>query len=98
MEDRLLLRGGSVDHIYEHAEVRAWPTNVFVALSQLDASAAPVMIHCTTGKDRTGVVVCFILAVALGVPLDICREEALLSSDVNGDVFDRALRLLRALD
>ena len=138
LRDRLLLRGGSVDHmthaqlgepgaivsvraspdaavggalmlhvptigdtdryITEHADVRAWLTNVFVALSQLDASAAPVMIHCTMGKDRTGVVVCFILAVALGIPLDICREEALLSSDVNGDDFDRALEPLRDLD
>jgi hypothetical protein len=138
LRDRILLRGGSVDHmtrtqlgepgaivsvraspdaavsgaimmhvptigdtdryITEHADVRAWLTNVFVALSQLDVSAAPVLIHCTMGKDRTGVVVCFILAVALGVPLDICREEALLSSDVNGDDFDRALEPLRDLD
>ena len=90
---------GDTDRYFtEHADVRAWLTNVFVALSQLDASAAPVMIHCTMGKDRTGVVVCFILAVALGIPLDICREEALLSSDVNGDDFDQALRPLHALD
>ena len=79
-----------------HKDVRAWLTNLFVALSQ--HAAEPVLLHCVSGKDRTGVAVCFILAIILGVPLTVCRDEALLSSGVKSSDFDRALEPLLQLD
>jgi hypothetical protein len=63
-------------------DVRAWLTNSFVALSQLDSSAVPVPIH-SMGNDRTGAVIYSILVIVSGVPLAICRKEALLSSDAH---------------
>ena len=38
----------------------------------------PVLIHCTSGKDRTGIVVAALLLV-LGVPEELIIEEYLLS-------------------
>jgi protein-tyrosine phosphatase len=42
-------------------------------------SDAPLVFHCTAGKDRTGVAAALIL-LALGVPLDIVREDFLLTN------------------
>jgi protein-tyrosine phosphatase len=43
------------------------------------ASDAPLVFHCTAGKDRTGVAAALIL-LALGVPMDIVREDFLLTN------------------
>ncbi|WP_246331627.1 tyrosine-protein phosphatase [Sphingomonas chungangi] len=51
------------------------------------AGETPVLIHCTAGKDRTGVLVALLLLL-LGVPKDQVVEDYLRS-----DVFARNLRL-----
>ena len=38
----------------------------------------PLLVHCTAGKDRTGVVVATLLAIA-GVPNEVIEQEYLLS-------------------
>jgi protein-tyrosine phosphatase len=43
------------------------------------ASDAPLVFHCTAGKDRTGVAAALILSV-LGVPLEVIRQDYLLTN------------------
>lgn len=62
-------------------EVKRWLNNVFYALTY-EIDKLPVLIHCTSGKDRTGVVVGILLHI-LYIPIDIIAEEYLLS---DGDV------------
>lgn len=47
---------------------------------QLLQANAPVVFHCTAGKDRTGLAAALIL-LALGVPRDIVRRDYLLSNE-----------------
>jgi protein-tyrosine phosphatase len=56
--------------------VRRWLNAVVDTVG--DAPALPVLLHCTSGKDRTGVAVAVLLC-ALGVPQDVIVEEYLLS-------------------
>lgn len=42
---------------------------------------APVVFHCTAGKDRTGVAAALLLS-ALGVPRDIVMQDYLLTNEV----------------
>ncbi len=46
---------------------------------QLLQAEAPVVFHCTAGKDRTGVAAALIL-LALGVPRDVVRADYLLTN------------------
>lgn len=47
-----------------------------------DADAAPVVVHCVAGKDRTGVV-CALTLSLLGVPDDDIAEDYALSSEAS---------------
>lgn len=58
-------------------DVRKWLNAVLTTLSRDDLEF-PVFIHCTSGKDRTGIVVASILWL-LGISEDIIRGEYLLS-------------------
>jgi protein-tyrosine phosphatase len=51
----------------------------------------PALIHCTAGKDRTGVLVALILE-ALGVP-----EEIVVADYLRSDVYAQNLRLQKGL-
>jgi protein-tyrosine phosphatase len=44
-------------------------------------SDAPAVLHCTAGKDRTGVAVALVL-LALGVPRDVVRQDYLLTNEL----------------
>jgi protein-tyrosine phosphatase len=69
-------------------EVRRWLNNVAAAVA--DAPRLPILLHCTSGKDRTGVAVA-VLLLALDVPRALVIEEFLLSDDVTRTDIDRAL-------
>jgi protein-tyrosine phosphatase len=58
-------------------EVQRWLTAVLTNLAE-QVSRFPVLYHCTSGKDRTGVVIASILTV-LGVDRDLVVEEYLWS-------------------
>lgn len=57
--------------------VRRWLNDVFEWLSN-DIVRFPVLFHCTSGKDRTGVVVATLL-IALGVDRELVVQEYLWS-------------------
>ncbi len=50
-----------------------------------EPTARPAVIHCTSGKDRTGFTVALLL-LALGVPLETVFEDYLLTNDYRRDV------------
>lgn len=45
------------------------------------AAEAPLVFHCTAGKDRTGIAAALVL-FALGVPRDVVRADYLLTNDL----------------
>jgi len=57
--------------------VRRWLNNVFGCLA-LHVERFPVLFHCTSGKDRTGVVIAALLTI-LQVERDFVIDEYLLS-------------------
>jgi protein-tyrosine phosphatase len=86
-----LYRGLINDQAHRFAEL-------FEHLLQADA---PIVFHCTAGKDRTGVAAALIL-LALGVPRDLVRQDYLLTNELyrhprlaHGDTPDEALAVLR---
>ena len=50
----------------------------------------PLYVHCTSGRDRTGVVIAAALAIA-GVPREIVVEEYMLSEGADRMSIERAL-------
>lgn len=67
------LAGLATDSLtHSKAEVKA----VFSILS--DENAYPVMVHCTQGKDRTGLVVLLVLLLC-GVPQEVVKQDYRLS-------------------
>jgi protein-tyrosine phosphatase len=65
---------------YQHwsAVFEDWFTRFIHLLVQVEA---PILIHCTAGKDRTGVAVALLLKL-LGVPTDSILQEYSLSEGV----------------
>ncbi|MBO0830473.1 MAG: tyrosine-protein phosphatase [Actinobacteria bacterium] len=54
--------------------------NIAMAIAELaDGDALPALVHCSAGKDRTGVVVALVLAV-LGVPDELIAADYALSA------------------
>lgn len=50
-----------------------------------EPAARPAVIHCTSGKDRTGFTVALVL-LALGVPIETVFEDYLLTNEYRRDV------------
>ena len=72
----------------ERREVRAW---ILSALAALQTCEWPVLVHCTAGRDRTGVVVAAVLA-AVGVDRQWIFEDYLLSDGIHDPAdFESAL-------
>ena len=57
--------------------VQIW-LNAILQLFEEESLAYPVLIHCLSGKDRTGIVVAALLLV-LGIDINAIKEEYLLS-------------------
>lgn len=70
------MRGINVELARDHA---AEYRRMFEALLALDGDA--FLVHCTTGKDRTGFGVA-IIQLALGVPRELVIEDYLLTNEV----------------
>ncbi len=61
----------------EQKEVRRW-LNGIVKLFEQEELAYPVLIHCLSGKDRTGIVVAALLMIA-GISPEVIVQEYLIS-------------------
>ena len=59
--------------------VRKWANQVLFSI--LQPNTFPILIHCTAGRDRTGVIIALIL-LALGMSREIVIEEYLQSEGV----------------
>lgn len=53
--------------------------SIAAAIGELAGDAFPALVHCTAGKDRTGIVIALILAV-LGVPDEVIAADYALSA------------------
>lgn len=62
----------------------------------LAARGAPLLFHCSSGKDRTGVATAIILRL-LGVPEEVILADYLRSKDYSLAVYRRQLLLVRLL-
>ncbi|GEK23568.1 tyrosine-protein phosphatase [Cellulomonas xylanilytica] len=60
---------------YYRANLETWPELVVAALRAVaDASDGAVVIHCSAGRDRTGLVTALLLSL-VGVPQDVIVED-----------------------
>ena len=81
--------------VYEHM-VDACGTVLAVAVGHVATEAAqPVLVHCSAGKDRTGVVVALVLSL-LGVADEVIAEDYHLTSAYLADEFTQAVEQLQA--
>lgn len=67
--------------------VANWLASCLIAMQD---ARPPVLVHCRSGRDRTGVVVAAVLKV-LGVPDTIITQEYLVSSGARLDLFQKTL-------
>ena len=80
--------------------LRAHAGGIAAALAGIaDAPAAPVLVHCHAGKDRTGVVVALVLRLA-GVEVDAIADDYALSGVQLAEILarDRVSALERGMD
>ena len=63
--------------------IRRYTQHFRALFEHLLENPAPLVIHCTAGKDRTGVA-CALLLHALGVPQEIILEDYLLTNQLYG--------------
>src|ERR1700722_21909 len=79
--------GGRAAMAYNYRAMGRSMTGAFRQLIDhlLQPRKVPVLIHCTGGKDRTGVMVALLLH-ALGIPADQIEADYLLSSKYTGGV------------
>ncbi|MFZ2999700.1 MAG: tyrosine-protein phosphatase [Undibacterium umbellatum] len=72
-----------------HSKVRRWIATALEVFVD-PATQWPIYIHCTSGRDRTGVVVAATLLL-IGIPREIVIEEFLLSSDAERESVLKAI-------
>lgn len=69
----------------------------FVGAATAIADHAPVLVHCSAGKDRTGVLTALVLRIA-GVPDDVIAADYAASIDLIGDQMLALRNQISALD
>ena len=69
-------------------EVYAWVAQVITAIQK--EGATPILVHCRSGKDRTGVIIATLLKY-LGVPDDVIVAEYLLNERTKEEYIRTAL-------
>ena len=78
-------------------EVRIW-LNAIIRLFENPKLSYPVLIHCLSGKDRTGIVVAAVLLI-LGVDKSvICKEYMLSYGDVNEALITMSMKGMEPLE
>jgi len=71
-------------------DVRRWLNEVIAFMADPDTQL-PVLVHCTSGKDRTGVVVAAVLLI-MGIERDLIVQEYLMSEgETREDLFNLAI-------
>lgn len=86
-----------LQHVYIHVMIEQNPqifAQIFRRLA--DESSYPVLIHCTAGKDRTGVVVALLLRL-LGVPEQIVISDYTLSNHAYAFIQKLVAKTIRQL-
>lgn len=92
--------------MYRDMVDQAGPAIVTAITALAEPDALPAIVHCTAGKDRTGVVIALVLALA-GVPDDLIVADYAASAGLLGETFadrlaggdvDLARRLSALLD
>lgn len=69
--------------------VRYWIKSTIHAILDIN-NIGPYYIHCTSGRDRTGIIVAALLYI-LGTSADCIREEYMLSDNTHIDLINKAL-------
>jgi protein-tyrosine phosphatase len=69
--------------------VRAWLAKSLSVLAN-EKTCWPVYVHCTSGRDRTGVVIAAAL-LAIDVPREVVAEEYMLSEGADAVAIERAI-------
>lgn len=78
-------------------EVRIW-LNTILKIFEDEALQFPVLIHCLSGKDRTGIVVCALLLI-LGVEIKAIQQEYLLSEgEVKLELINQSIAGMKNLE
>ena len=78
-------------------EVRTW-LNKIIGTFENPNLKFPVLVHCLSGKDRTGIVIAAILLI-LGIDKKIIIEEYLLSDgDVNESLISMSIEGMKNID
>lgn len=78
-------------------EVRTW-LNKIIGAFEKPALRFPILIHCLSGKDRTGIVIAAILLI-LGIDKKVIIEEYLLSDgDVDKDLISMSIEGMKNID
>ncbi|WP_312271703.1 tyrosine-protein phosphatase [Pseudomonas sp.] len=73
--------------------VRRWLNRVLATLS-LSTTCYPILVHCNSGKDRTGVVIASLLKI-LDIPNEIIIDEYFLSDGhINRDWIKHSLEMI----
>lgn len=93
------------DHLATASEVYCWwlrerRTGVAAAMNAVaSAPAAPILVHCHAGKDRTGVVVALVLRLA-GIGVDAIADDYAISGVQLAEMLarDRVTALERGMD
>jgi protein-tyrosine phosphatase len=74
----------SPDGSYRYMAERGAPAIGAVLTRLAEPGALPALVHCTAGKDRTGIVVAALLST-LGVPIEQIHADYLWSNETLGD-------------
>ncbi|WP_344671242.1 tyrosine-protein phosphatase [Catenulispora yoronensis] len=81
--------------VYDHMVDECGPALAAAVAQVATAEAQPILVHCSAGKDRTGVVVAMVLSL-LGVADDIIAEDYHLTSAFLAEEFTHAVEQLKA--
>jgi protein-tyrosine phosphatase len=84
-----------LDAIYRHVVDERGAAIADAIRPLCSAGAFPALVHCSAGKDRTGIVIALVLAL-LGTPDDVIAEDYALSAGYLNAQFTPAIGQLQA--